>query len=162
MGALGTLLAYAFLGLAAISAIAWGNNILGHHYTDPVVAEYEAKLKNAKDRAKEAEDANVSLRASVDKVKEEINSCNAKTDEFEAKSKAAAAAAADAIAKAKAAGVATDLTLKALRAKASGPATAGNACAQADAILSDLATDVRAALGLVTITGPQRLPPPLR
>lgn len=153
-----TIIFYVLIGLAALSAIAAVNNRVMHHYTDPVVAEYEAKLKNANDRAKDAESANVSLRASIDGVREEVKACNAKTKEFEEQSGLAKAAATEALAKAAASAKAMQTALKALRAKASGPATVGDACAQADAILSDLAIDIRTALGLVTITGPTRLP----
>lgn len=158
---MGTLIAYLLMGLAALAFIAGVNNAVKHHYVDSVVAEHEKKEKELTDekdkalaRADTAEAANGTLQGSIKAVED---ACKLRAQEFKDKSEAAEKLAKEEVAKARDRGRALEAALKALRLQASGPPTVGDACKQADAILSDLSRDVRTALGLVTIVGPKRV-----
>ncbi|MEO7244986.1 MAG: hypothetical protein ABIX12_07545 [Rubrivivax sp.] len=144
------LIFYGILAVAALAAVAAANNVIKHHYIDPVIAEYEPKLKNANDRAADAENANTQLRASVQLVSGEVKVCTDNTRDLKDKGDVATTKARVALAAATERANAAAAELKELRRKAGGPPTVGDACAQADAILTDLSRDIRSILGLST------------
>lgn len=108
----------------------------------------QAATRIANSRADDAEAANVTLRTSVKKVATEAAACTAKTGEFQKAAADAEQRATDAINAKAAAQKSTQLALTALKSKASGPPTVGDACKEADAILSDLSRDIRSILGI--------------
>lgn len=154
------LIAYAIFAFAAMAALAGANNAVKHHYVDPVVAEAEKKLAaeklnttNEKSRAERAEAANKSLEESIQK---RLASCTEKTDLYQQTANAFAMQAEDEHKKAVAARKAMEAAVAKLQDQASGPPTSGDACAQADKILTDLAVDVRDILGIPKDTPPRK------